>query len=551
MLLFSLNYILCLWSLSLLSSTEHVDAWTTRSFISRKIDFCLRAGVSTDDPLLPELYLFNSKSRTKEPLRPVVPNRVSMYTCGPTVYDFAHVGNFRAFLTYDLIKRTLLYFGYDVDHVCNLTDVDDKIINRANEQGISVVTDLTRKYEELFLQDLHALNVVPANRYPRATEHIDEMMEMILELGSKDLAYEARDGSWYFSTANQEGYGKQLVQLNWDGMETTERGQNDNKRNPQDFVLWKAFKPGIDREDAAWESSEIRKGRPGWHIECSAMARKYLGDTIDIHGGGIDLQFPHHENEIAQSEGVTGKAFCNCWLHNGFVNINDEKMSKSLGNFLTLRTACPEPLDVRAYRYLVMSSQYRNPLSFTPEVMKAAKKSLKRIDAVNEQINKALTESDEIVASTCGTISQDDVSKALTNFEAALKDDMSMPRAAASLFGLVKLAEKEFKRTAKDDAELDLAGLQAISKALTQVDKVFGIFYEVPLTEQQQQRAAAEEDGIGAIPDEVIQLVLQRGEAKEAKDWDLADSLRARIADLGFVLKDVKGGDPIVSRVDS
>ena len=204
------------------------------------------------------------------------------------------MGNFRAFLTYDLIKRVLLYFGYDVDHICNLTDVDDKIINRANDQGIPNVLELTRKFEELFMNDLKALNVIPAGKYPRATEHIPEMMEMILGLGEKGLAYETPDGSWYFATNKKEGYGEQLVDLNWDEMETSERGEGDMKRNPQDFCLWKAFKPGVDREDSAWESDKIQKGRPGWHLECSAMTRKYLGDTIDIHGGGIDLKFPHH-----------------------------------------------------------------------------------------------------------------------------------------------------------------------------------------------------------------------------------------------------------------
>ena len=204
------------------------------------------------------------------------------------------MGNFRAFLTYDLIKRALLYFGYNVEHVCNLTDVDDKIINRANEQGISNVLELTRKFEEFFMNDLKALNVIPAGNYPRATEHIPEMMDMILGLYEKGLAYETPDGSWYFATNKKEGYGEQLVDLNWDEMETSERGEGDMKRNPQDFCLWKAFKPGVDREDSAWKSDKIQKGRPGWHMECSAMARKYLGDTIDVHGGGIDLKFPHH-----------------------------------------------------------------------------------------------------------------------------------------------------------------------------------------------------------------------------------------------------------------
>jgi cysteinyl-tRNA synthetase len=410
-----------------------------------------------------------------------------------------------------------------------------------------VITDLTLKYEDLFLQDLQALNVIAADNYPRATEHIPEMMEMILELAEKGLAYETEDGSWYFATDKKKGYGEQLVQLNWDEMETTERGESEVKHNAQDFCLWKAFKPGLDREDAAWESSEFKKGRPGWHLECSAMARKYLGDTIDIHGGGVDLKFPHHENEIAQSEGASGKDFCNCWLHNGFVNINNEKMSKSLGNFLTLRGACPQPQQVRAYRYLVMSSQYRNPLSFTPQVMDAAKSALKRIDNVMEEISEALQNNEEDAMNTDSALANKEVPKALQNFEAALLDDLSMPRAAASLFGLIKAAEKEFKRVGKDSSSsLDLAGLQAISEAMKQMDKVFGIFYRVPLTEEEQ----AEEEAQETIPEEVLQLVAQRTEAKESKDWELADSLRARITELGFAVKDVKGGEPIVTRVE-
>jgi cysteinyl-tRNA synthetase len=483
-----------------------------------------------------------------------------MYTCGPTVYDYAHIGNFRAFLTYDLIKRVLLYFGYDVEHICNLTDVDDKIINRANEQNIPNVLELTRKYEDLFFQDLEALNVIKANKYPRATEHIPEMMDMILDLASKDLAYETEDGSWYYATANKEGYGEQLVQLNVEEMETTERGERDMKRDAQDFALWKAFKPGVDREDLSWElPGKIKKGRPGWHLECSAMARKYLGDTVDIHGGGIDLKFPHHENEIAQSEGVTGKTFCNCWLHNGFVNINDEKMSKSLGNFLTLRLACPLSKDVRAYRFLVMSSQYGKSLNFTPEAMGAAKSSLKRIDKVMHQLDNALKDSAALSSSDAlSPIAEKDVPKALANFDLALLDNLSMPRAAASLFALIKCAEKEFKRVSKEEASAagasyDLTGLDSIQNALEQMDRIFGIFYEVPLGREEQDFAIQDNmpeiDDI--VPDEVMDLVTQRAEAKEAKDWALADSLRNRISELGFAVKDVKGGDPVITKVEA
>lgn len=571
-MILSLSLALCVWA----ASQAETEAWTIQrpQPSKRRVHSYPRSTTSlfgsnterdsstaADTSVLPTLHLYNSKSRSKEPLRPLRrDDKVSMYTCGPTVYDYAHVGNFRAFLTYDLVKRTLLYFGYDVTHVCNLTDVDDKIINRANEQGYDDVRDLTRKYEECFFRDLRALNVVLADAYPRATEHIPEMMDMILELAAKDLAYETDDGSWYFATANKEGYGEQLVQLNVEDMETTERGESDVKRDPRDFALWKAFKPEADREDSSWERpGKIRKGRPGWHLECSAMARKYLGDTIDIHGGGIDLKFPHHENEIAQSEGVTGTTFCNCWIHNGFVNINDEKMSKSLGNFLTLRGACPRSKDVRAYRFLVMCSQYSNQLSFTPEAMGAAKNSLKRIDKAMAQIEDALK--DHVATSInqpSSTIAENDVPKALANFEAALLDDLSMPRASASLFSLIKCAEKELKRASKaadegsSAAALDLVGLQSIQSAIRQMDQIFGIFYTVPLTKEEVDSSHENDSSdSGDVPDEVMDLVMQRAEAKEAKDWELADSLRARVAQLGFDIKDVKGGEPVVTRVEA
>ena len=514
---------------------------------------------TTTESETPELKLFNSLSRSKQPFQSIADKKVTMYTCGPTVYDYAHVGNFRAFLTYDLVKRVLQYFGYEVNHVCNLTDVDDKIINRANEQELAIgkISDLTLKFEKYFFDDLKALNVRLATKYPRATEHIPEMMQMILDLAEKDLAYETEDGSWWFSTANKEGYGERLVQLNVDEMESQQDATavgKDLKRDSRDFALWKAYKEDADREDAVWEhpDGKIPKGRPGWHLECSAMARKYLGDTIDIHGGGCDLQFPHHENEIAQSEGVTGKTFANYWVHNGFVNINEEKMSKSLGNFLTLRTACPKAVDVRAFRFFVMSSQYQKQLGFTPQAMDASRSALKRIDRMMEQIDEALKEGDASVSDEPSALAET-ASKALDNFEAALLDDLSMPRASASLFSLVKAAETEFKRIkkAKDDenAVLDLVGLKEIQATMRKMDEVFGIFYEVPLTEEEEKEEADGASGV-VISDEVMDLVVQRTNAKEAKDWELADSLRARITELGFAVKDVKGGDPIVTKLE-
>ena len=541
-------------------------------------------GTASEDK---KLVLYNSLTRSKEPFQSLSDKRkVSMYTCGPTVYDYAHIGNFRAFLTYDVVKRTLLYLGYDVDHVCNLTDVDDKIIKRANEQGLDDVTKLTRHFEQCFFDDLAALNIVPASHYPRATEHIDGMMNMVLGLRDAGLAYETDDGSWYFDTqARPQGssstqYGQQLVQLNYDDMQEQHEVENtDGKRHFADFCLWKAFKtdgPVPDRLDCAWErrddgNNEITLGRPGWHLECSAMAAHFFGSdqTIDLHGGGIDLKFPHHENEIAQSEGIMNSAntvvgmpagsspssssestpsrkrFCNCWFHNGFVNIGGDKMSKSLGYFLRLRQACPTAQDVRAYRYLIVSSQYRNPVTFTETAMNAAKNAIKRIDKVVNQLEEAVAvvESSESTTTTTDSsnsgrsnsdLAKDVVPAAMENFCAAILDDLSMPRASASLFTLVKAAENEFKRLDKAKAaaagssgsdigapppQLDVVGLQCILDAIKDMDRVFGILYKIRTPEGEE--SSVDEEAEVAIPSDVLDLVSQRTAAKQVKDWEL------------------------------
>ncbi|CAM9423561.1 unnamed protein product [Ectocarpus sp. 13 AM-2016] len=333
------------------------------------------------------LMLFNTEGRTKERFRPQDRRqdlgRVKFYSCGPTVYDMAHIGNFRAFLTYDVLKRWLVYQGFEVDHVCNLTDVDDKIIARMARDGVSL-EELTGKYAKLFFDDLESLNIVPASRYPRATEHIDDIVEMVQGLIDKELAYEV-NGSVYFRVSKHGKYGT-LACLDTSGMEDGAGeggGINDavefesEKEDAKDFALWKGFKP--EDGEVFWDTP-LGKGRPGWHIECSAMARKFLGDTLDVHAGGIDLVFPHHENEVAQSEGFTGKPFCRCWVHNAFVNVDGEKMSKSKGNFLTLKSTLATALDVRAFRYLVVSSQYRTTLGFSMKSLESAKNTLRRLD---------------------------------------------------------------------------------------------------------------------------------------------------------------------------
>ena len=567
-----LPYVVFVQSFGIPSIHSKVTLKVIRKNTSRSVSlFMSNNDLTTDQQQKPTLNLYNSLSRSKEPFVSLQPNKVSMYTCGPTVYDYAHVGNFRAFLTYDIVKRTLSYFGYDVDHICNLTDVDDKIIKKCTTESKSLI-EITRKYEDLFLDDLHALNIIPARLYPRATEHIDEMVTLIQELEKEGLAYQSDEGSWYFNVAKKDGYGQQLVNLdvanmkaNASGLAGAQRnaGESDNvdvdidadeydadKVGARDFALWKAYKPNFDRDDAVWDTA-IGKGRPGWHLECSAMARKYLGESIDIHCGGIDLKFPHHENEIAQSEGATGKKFCSCWLHNGFVNIGDEKMSKSKGNFLTLRGACPTSIDVRAYRYLVVSSQYRNPLSFTEEAMKAAKSALSRLDAIMAQLNEMLSkQDDDKIASGDDSVMVSNVSKELQNFETALVDDINMPRASASLFSVIKVAEGEFKRLKKEEGSSpDLQGLQAARDALLQMDQIFGLLYTVPAAKNEDGTIIEEDSADDEIPADVLDLVKSRSAAKEAKDWELADSLRSRITELGFAVKDVKGGEPIISRL--
>ena len=344
----------------------------------------------------------------------------------------------------------------------------------------------------------------------------------------------------------------------------------DGKKHVADFCVWKAYKDGVDRMDAAWESAQydvdtekqtaafveqpwplpepvIALGRPGWHLECSAMARTYFGDTtLDFHGGGIDLKFPHHENEIAQSEGWSNTKFCNCWFHNGFVNMGDEKMSKSLGNFLTLADVCPTAMDVRAYRYLIVSSQYRNALNFSKKALQDAKKLIRRIDSVMEYLNSVDVSAPQ--GSSSSVIADSIVPKAMESFETAIRDDLSMPRAAATLIAVIKAVEQESKRPQEDGA--DTVGLQAAKLAIEKMDTVFGLLYEVPHRDA-EPITGNDASSSSTVPAAVMELVGQRSLAKEAKDWDLADSLRQRITELGFSVKDVKDGDPIVTPVES
>ncbi len=475
------------------------------------------SSVSNDDT---SLRFYNTQTKRKEVFTTIEPNVVRFYSCGPTVYDFAHVGNFRAFLAYDVIKRWLRQRGYQVNHVLNLTDIDDKIITRMQELGCTL-RQLTDKYTEAFFDDLKLLNVIPATHCPRATEYIDDIQELVQSLLDKDVAYLA-EGSAYFSVNSFPQYG-QLVDLN---SRTDEIARVDSdsraKRDPKDFALWKGWKP--EDGDVKWESSVLGPGRPGWHIECSCMAMKILGEEIDIHGGGVDLTFPHHENEAAQCEAHSGKQYVRFWLHNGFVNINDEKMSKSLGNFRTLRDVVQKRIDARAFRYLVVTAQYRSSLAFTDDCLDAARSTVKRLDSLRQKIAE--------IKVGGGTDSQlnEVIEQARTEFEVAMNDDLNTPRAAAAMFSVVNAAEKLLKlnKLSSSDGEIVL-------DSLNYFDSVFGVNYEPDFEEEVEEEVVS-------IPSKIAALLDERNAARKMKDYQLADSLRDRIGSAGYAIVDTPSG---------
>lgn len=494
---------------------------------------------TTDVQLVPQwsaetqsLYLYNTLTRSKDVFEPLEPGVVRFYSCGPTVYDYAHIGNFRAFLTYDVVKRWLMYRGNDVNHVMNLTDVDDKIITKVRAQNVSAES-LTNQYADAFFADLHLLNIVPAQHYPRATQHIDDIEDVISRLKSRGHAYE-RDGSTYFSVSSFPAYGQlaQLEKRDAGSRTNADAELNDSdeydKNDLRDFALWKAFKP--EDGDVHWSNS-LGKGRPGWHIECSCMAMKYLGPQLDIHAGGIDLVFPHHVNEIAQSEAVTGRPFASFWLHNGFVNIDDEKMSKSLGNFRTLRDIVNKPGDARAFRYLVVSSQYRSALAFTEQCLKSARSAVKRLDNLRNKLNNVDT---DLKSSTDNGI-HEVIQKASVDFCNAMDDDLNTPRAAAAMFSIVNAAEKLLKKSLLTNEEA-----KSVLNCLDDFDRVFGIFYTPELTTGKAEPSNALQEE--PIPSHLLELLEARAEARKSKNFTRADEIRDEITAAGFSIVDTKEG---------
>ena len=452
--------------------------------------------------------LYNTLTRKKEEFKPLG-KEVKLYTCGPTVYDFIHIGNLKTFLTEDVLKRYLLYRGFKVKHVRNITDVDDKTIRNSEKEGISL-KEFTERYTKAFFEDLKKARILPADIYPKATEHIKEMVALVKTLLDKGYAYKGEDGSIYFSIKKFKGYGK-LAHIDFKTLKVGARVKQDEyeKGEAQDFALWKAW----SEEDGKvfWET-ELGKGRPGWHIECSAMSMKHLGESLDIHGGGEDLIFPHHENEIAQSEAATGKPFSRFWIHNAFLKVNDEKMSKSLGNFYTLRDLNDyNPISVR---YLMISSQYRQPLNFTFESLRAAQNSL---DRINELVGKLKDAEGKDSGET-----KKAVEEAKKKFEKAMDDDLNTPLALAAVFEFVRecnsLLDKE--SVGKKDAK---AALEFLKK----VDSVLGVM------DFEQENKTSEED---------LKLIKEREKLREEKKWVEADKIRDKLTERGILLDDTAKG---------
>ena len=457
-----------------------------------------------------KMQVFNSLTRRVEPLEPIAENTIRLYTCGPTVYNFAHIGNFRAYTFEDILRRVVQFNGMKIKQVMNLTDVDDKTIRGANAAGVAL-TDYTKTYKDAFFADLKVLNVQPAEVYPAATDHIPEMIALVEKLVEKGVAYKSDDGSVYFAVTKFPGYGK-LAHIDFDHQRTGARCAADeyDKENVGDFALWKAWEESDG--PVGWDSPWGR-GRPGWHIECSAMSMKYLGETFDLHTGGIDNLFPHHENEIAQAEAATGKEFVKTWMHCAHLRVNGEKMSKSLGNFFTLRDLLDKGWTGREIRYVLVNAHYRQGLNFAFSALEDARKSLERIDRCVDAL--AARAKDEPAPAFA--------QEALDAFTAAVNDDLNIPKAFAALFELVR--------------ETNASGTcsKAVLDVFQKMDTVLGVIFF--------GKAAKAE-----VPAEVQALLDERAAARAAKNWAESDRLRDAIAAAGWTVKDSKDGQTVTKK---
>ena len=463
------------------------------------------------------MKIYNTLTKRKEEFVPVEPGKVKMYVCGPTVYNFIHIGNARPMIVFDTVRRYFEYKGYDVNYVSNFTDVDDKIIKKAIEEGVDAET-ISKRYIAECKKDMEGMNIELATKNPLATEEICGMLNMISTLIEKGYAYVAADGTVYYSVRKFKDYGK-LSHKNLDDLQSGFREikvtGEEGKQDPNDFVLWKPKKEG----EPYWESPWC-EGRPGWHIECSVMAKRYLGDEIDIHAGGEDLIFPHHENEIAQSEAANGKSFAKYWMHNAFLNIDNKKMSKSLGNFFTVREIS-EKYDLQVLRFFMLSAHYRSPLNFSADLMESSKNGLERILTGMEKLREmeAKVSGDAMTAEE-----QENQKKAMelvAKYEAAMDDDFNTADAISAIFELIKLSNSTVSETSTK------AYVSWMKNEIQRLCDVMGI-----ITEKKKE----------VLDSEVEDLIAQRQAARKAKNFALADEIRGKLLDMGIVLEDTREG---------
>ena len=463
------------------------------------------------------MKIFNTLSRRKEEFVPIEPGKVKMYVCGPTVYNFIHIGNARPMIVFDTVRRYFEYKGYEVNYVSNFTDVDDKIIRKAIEEGVDAET-ISKRYIAECKKDMEMMNVKPATKNPQATQEIGGMIEMINTLIEKGHAYVAADGTVYFRTKSFKEYGK-LSHKNLDDLQSGFREikvtGEEGKEDPTDFVLWKPKKEG----EPFWESPWCQ-GRPGWHIECSEMSKKYLGESIDIHAGGEDLIFPHHENEIAQSECAEGKTFANYWMHNAFLNIDNRKMSKSLGNFFTVREIS-EKYDLQVLRLFMLSAQYRSPLNFSADLMEASKNSLERIRTAAEHQADCLKAAKEGEMTAEEKQNQAAVEELVQKFETAMDDDFNTADAISAIFEIVRLSNSTISEASTK------AYVSYVKETMDKLCDVLGI-----ITEKKEE----------ILDSEVEDLIAKRQQARKDKNFALADEIRGQLLDMGIILEDTREG---------
>ena len=460
------------------------------------------------------MKIYNTMTRKKEDFEPVEPGKVRMYVCGPTVYNYIHIGNARPMIVFDTVRRYFEYKGYDVNYVSNFADVDDKIIKKANKEGVDASV-ISERFIKEAQKDMEGLNVKEATHHPKATEEIGGMIDMIQTLIDKGHAYNA-DGTVYFRTRSFNGYGK-LSKKNIDDLEAGHRSiavtGEEGKEDPLDFVLWKPKKEGEPSWPSPWG-----EGRPGWHIECSVMSKKYLGEEIDIHAGGEDLIFPHHENEIAQSEAANDHTFAKYWMHNGFLNIDNVKMSKSLGNFFTVREIS-EKYDLQVLRFFMLSAHYRSPLNFSADLMAASKNGLERILTAVDRLKELKGTDGQIRADEKAVVEQTEA--LVKKFEDAMEDDFNTADAVSAIFEMVKLANV----SVTEDSSAGLIGL--VRTKIETLCDVLGI-----ITDRKQE----------ILDGEIEALIQERQEARKARNFARADEIRDMLAKQGILLEDTREG---------